>query len=155
MKPAWISRLPSFPAILRTIAALAVVAGCASTPPQPPPVDEAQLLAAGFKIVVAKTTQQQEHLRTLPSGVIMQWQRTGVHYFVYPDAAQNRIYVGTPKQYAAYQRLRPGNYPSPGAGDAADMASYEKQDAGMQNLTQRDLADPYYFWDAFDGLGWR
>jgi len=33
------------------------------------------------------------------------------------------------------------------------MASYEKQDAAMQNNTQRDLADPYYFWGSFDGLG--
>ena len=154
MKFAWISRLPSSSAILWTIAALVLVVGCATTP-QPPPVDEAQLTAAGFKIVVAKTTPQQEHLRTLPPGVITQWQRTGMRYFVYPDAAHNRIYVGTPKEYAAYQRLRPGDYPSLAAQESSNMASYEKQDAGMQNLTNRDLNDPYYFWDAFDGLGWR
>ena len=133
------------------LAALAIVVGCAGTA-QSPPVDETQLLAAGFKILVAKTAQQQEHLRTLPPDVITQWQRTGRHYFVYPDAARNRIYVGTPKEYAAYQRLRPGNYPSLASQEAADMASYEKQDAAMQNYTQRDLADPYYFWDSFDGL---
>jgi hypothetical protein len=155
MKPARFSGLRNSLATLGVIAVLAVIAGCASTPPSPPPVDESQLLAAGFKIVAAKTAQQVEHLRTLPAGVITQWQRTGVHYFVYPDTANSRIYVGTPKEYAAYQRLRPGNYPSLEAQEAANMASYEKQDTGMQNLTTRDLNDPYYFWDAFDGLGWR
>ncbi|HET6960752.1 MAG TPA: hypothetical protein VFI56_29395 [Vicinamibacterales bacterium] len=144
-----------FAAILQVCAILFLAAGCASAPQQPPPVDEAQLTAAGFKIVAAKTPQQQEHLKALPAGQITAWQRTGVHYFIYPDVAHNRIYVGTPKEYAAYQRLRPGNYPSLAAQDAANMASYEKQDAAMQNYTQRDLNDPYYFWDSFDGLGWR
>ena len=154
MKHSWISRFLNFPPILWAIAVLVVCGGCASTP-QPPPVDEAQLLAAGFKIVAAKTVQQREHVQTLPPGTITEWQRTGVHYFIYPDVANNRIYVGTPKEYAAYQQLRPGNYPSLAAQRASDMASYEKQDAAMQNYTQRDLADPYYFWDSFDGLGWR
>jgi hypothetical protein len=144
----------NFPAILWVGAVLFLAVGCAGTP-QPPPVDPTQLSAAGFKIVVAKTVAQQEHVKTLPPGTITEWQRTGVQYFVYPDAANNRIYVGTPKEYAAYRRLRPGNYPSPNAQQAADMASYEKQDAAMQNYTQRDLADPYYFWDSFGGLGWQ
>lgn len=152
MKLASNTRLRKFPAILWALAALAIVCGCAGTP-QPPPVDETQLGAAGFKILAAKTVQQQEHLQTLPPGVITEWQRTGKHYFIYPDAAHNRVYVGTAKEYAAYQRLRPGNYPSLAAQQAADMASYEKQDAAMQNNTQRDLADPYYFWGSFDGLG--
>ena len=153
MKHAWIFRFPNFSATFWVIA-LVAVAGCASAP-QPPPVDEAQLSAAGFKIVEAKTPQQQGHVKSLPPGQITEWQRTGVHYFVYPDAAHNRIYVGTPKEYAAYRRLRPGNYPSLATQEAADMASYEKQDAAMQNYTQRDLNDPYYFWDSFDSLGWR
>ena len=155
MKSARISHLVNLVAILCATVVFGVVAGCATSPPPPPPVDQSQLLVAGFKIVVAKTTQQQEHVRALRPGAITEWQRTGVHYFVYPDAANNRIYVGTPKEYAAYQRLRPGNYPSLAAQDAADMASYEKQDTGMENLTKRDLNDPYYFWDGFDDLGWR
>ena len=153
MKSPWVSRLSNLAAKLLASAVLAVAVGCATTP-QPPPVDQTQLLAAGFRIIPAKTTQQQEKVRTLPPGVITQWQRTGVHYFVYPDAANNRIYVGTPKEYAAYQKLRPGNYPSLTGQEAANMASYEKQDAGMQNLTNRDENDPYW-WDALDNLGTR
>jgi hypothetical protein len=78
------------------------------------------------------------------------------YHFVYPDAAKQQIYVGTPKEYEAYLRLRPGES---GARrwrrQLADLASYNKQDAAMQMYTTRDLADPYYFWDSFDGLGWR
>jgi len=138
---------------LGAVAVTAIFSGCASTTPPPP--DESQLLAAGFKVVVAKTVQQKEHLQTLPPGQITEWQRTGVHFFVYPDAAKSQILVGTEKEYAAYRRLQPNGGPTLAQQQAADMASYSKQDAAMQMYTARDLADPYYFWDSFDGLGWR
>jgi hypothetical protein len=121
----------------------------------PPPPDLNQLLAAGFKVVVAKTKEQQEHLRTLPPGQVTGWQRTGKHFFVYPDPARNQLYVGTPKEYEAYRRLVPNAGPTPTQQHAADMASYLKEDATMQMYTKRDLADPYYFWDDFEGLGWK
>ena len=138
--------------------ALSVLApGSASTagPATQPLPDESQLLAAGFKVVVANTVQQQEHLQSLPAGKITAWQRNGVHYFIYPDAARKQIYVGTSKEYEAYRRLVPGTGPTLAQQQAADLASYNKQDAAMQMYTNRDLADPYYFWDSFDGLGWR
>jgi len=143
--------LPRFLGALLVAALLSF--GCASAPPAVP--DESQLLAAGFKVVVATTVQQQEHLQTLPPGKITEWQRNGVHYFVFPDAARKQIYVGTPKEYAAYRRVQPGGGPTLDQQQAADQASYAKQDAAMQMYTNRDLADPYYFWDSFDGLGWR
>ena len=136
-------------------ALVALVIGCAGTPPAPSAPDTKQLLAAGFKVVVAKTQQQQEHVQSLPPGKITEWQRNGVHYFVYPDAAGKQIYVGMPKEYEAYRRLLPGGGPTLAQQQAADLASYNKQDAAMQMYTNRDLADPYYFWDSFDGLGWR
>ena len=135
------------------VAVTAIPSGCAGTMPSSP--DENQLLAAGFKVVVAKTEQQKEHLQTLAPGKITEWQRTGVHFFVYPDAARSRILVGTEKEYAAYRRLQPNGGPTLAQQQAADMASYSKQDAAMQRYTARDLADPYYFWDSFDGLGWQ
>jgi hypothetical protein len=142
--------------LLRMLIAVALAAfaqGCAS--PGPPPPDRNQLLAAGFKIVVATTSQQREHLQTLPPGKITEWQRNGAHFFVYPDAAKNQLYVGTPKEYAAYQRPQRGNYPTLAQQQAADMASYNKQDAAMQKNTNRDLSDPYFFWPSFDALGWQ
>jgi hypothetical protein len=136
--------------------ALAVAAlawGCATTSPALP--DESQLSAAGFKVVPATTKEQQEHLKALTPGKISELQRTGTHFFVYPDAAKNQIYVGTPKEYAAYQRLRPAdNTPALGAQQSADLASYNKQDAAMQKANNRDLADPYYFWPSWIELGW-
>ena len=144
----------SFLTITAVLTATALI-GCAATPPSPPPPNESQLLAAGFKVIAAKTVQQQEHLQALPQDALTEWQRNGKHFFVYPDVAKKRLYVGTPKEYEAYRRIVPATGPTLAQQHAADMASYEKQDAGMQFNTNRDLADPYYFWDSFDGLGWR
>ena len=153
MKRSWIHRRRmAFLSALVVTAAL--VLGCAGT--TAPSVDEDQLVAAGFKVLVAKTTEQRQHLQTLPAGVVTAWQRNGKHFFVFPDVAKNELYVGTQKEYEAYVRLNPGaRGPTLAQQQAADLASYNKQDAAMQMYTQRDLADPYYFWDSFDGLGWR
>lgn len=135
---------------------LALAIGCAATTTQPSTIpEESQLLAAGFKVVAATTTQQQEHLQSLPPGKLTAWERNGKHFFIYPDAAKNQLYVGTEKEYEAYRRLVPASGPTLAQQQAADLASYNKQDDAMRMYTNRDLADPYYFWDSFDGLGWR
>src|SRR5207244_13301638 len=54
--------------LLTTYVLSALAVGCASAPPPPAPPDESALSAAGFKVVVAKTPQQQEHLRNLKIG---------------------------------------------------------------------------------------
>ena len=138
-------------ALFTALAVLALAVGCASTAPLR--LDEGQLAAAGFKVLVATTKQQQEHVQSLPPGQITAMQRTGVHFYVYPDPAGNKIYVGTPKEYAAYQRLQPGGT-TLAAQQAADMASYNKQDEAMRRATTRDLNDPYYFWPSWIELGW-
>jgi hypothetical protein len=154
MNQSWTSRRARTLGLVGALA-LALLLGCASAPKSPPPPDESALTAAGFKVVVAKTAQQQEHLQSLPPGQITEWQRNGAHFFVYPDAAKNQILVGTQKEYSAYRRSQPNAGPTLAQQQATDMASYNKQDAAMQMYTNRDLADPYYFWDSFDGLGWR
>ena len=143
--------------LLTIIAALIATAliGCAATPPSPSPPNESQLLAAGFKVIPAKTVQQQEHLQALSQNALTEWQRNGKHFFIYPDVAKKQLYVGTPKEYEAYRRIVPASGPTLAQQENADMASYAKQDAGMQFNNNRDLADPYYFWDSFDGLDWR
>jgi len=141
---------------LATLGALALTvlaAGCAGT--TQPSLDTSQLLAAGFKIVAARTEAQQAQLQSLPTGQITEWQRTGKRYFVYPDVAGKRLFVGTPTEYSAYLRLASGTAPAMARQQESDLASYNKQDATMQMLTKRDLADPYYFWESFDGLGWQ
>lgn len=91
--------------LLGLMATVALALGCAGTTPPAPDVN--RLLAAGFKVVPAKTKEQQEHLQALPRGQLTEWQRTGKHFFVYPDVASNQLYVGTPKEYEAYRRLGP------------------------------------------------
>jgi hypothetical protein len=136
--------------------ALAMAAGCASTAPPMP--DETRLSAAGFKVIVAKSAQQQEHLQSLAPGKIRAMERNGTPFYVYPDAAKNQIYVGTQKQYQAYLRLDPqynGNVQAQlNAQQAADLAAYGKQDVAIQKETKKDLADPYYFWPSWDEFVW-
>jgi hypothetical protein len=156
MNRSWTSRRARALGLLGALA-LTLMLGCASAPQSPTPPDDGALIAAGFKVIVAKTKEQQEHLQALPQGQLIEWQRTGKHYFVYPDLAKSRLLVGTPREYEAYLRLRPAESASAALAKqrASDLASYNKQDDAMRMYTTRDLADPYYFWDSFDGLGWR
>jgi hypothetical protein len=126
------------------MAALAVVAGCASTP-APPRVVESDLLPSGFKVLVATTKVQEDWVRNLTPGRINPMQRTGKKYFVYPDAAKNQVYVGGPEQYDAYLQRHPEYEPiTPGSG----MAGYVKQSDAMRKASARDLSDPWL------GVGW-
>ena len=86
--------------VLAALASAMLVAGGAVA--AAPPIDERQLLDAGFKTLVATTKVQQEWVGGLPAGKIRAMQRTGKKYFIYPDASRNQIYVGGPKEYEAY-----------------------------------------------------
>ncbi len=134
--------------VLRALTLLALVAGCASTPPAPPA--EGLLLAAGFKTVVASTAKQLQHLPTLPASQVTVVTQTGKNFYVYPDPAKNQIYVGTDKQYQAYLKLlQQNNLPN-----VNPEAAYFKQDAAMRSATVRDESAPWLLWPDFNGLGW-
>ena len=150
----------SLPKSISEIAGAIVIAafalGCASTLPPPPPPSTAKLLAAGFRVVDAKTQLQQQRLAALPQGRVSEWQNTGKTYFVYPDTAKNQLYVGTQKEYDAYRLLSPGGGSTSLAEQhAADMAHYNKQDAMMQIYTNNDVRDPWSLWTDVEGLGGR
>jgi hypothetical protein len=82
--------------------ALVVLAmGCAQTGQT-----ENLLSAAGFRIIIATTPQQQHHLQTLPPYKVTMARRNGKTYYVYADPAHNQIYVGTQFQYYRYRDLR-------------------------------------------------
>lgn len=138
------------------IAVMALAAGCAGAPSVPAP-DESALTAAGFKVMVARTTLQQQHLQGLTPGTITEMQRNGRHYYVYPDVARNQLYLGTPKQFAAYRQLRPGT-PDPqsqlNARAVAGDAAYLKRDSTMELANQQIATDPYYFWPTWEELWW-
>jgi hypothetical protein len=142
--------VPSLKFFRRALALSVFVAGAVAAAP---PVDENELLAVGFKVLVAKTTVQEDWVKTLPPGQIRPMQRTGKKYFIYPDAARKQIYVGGPEQYAAYQQLHPDAKLSAREAAAQGRAYRLKQDDAMKKATARDLSDPYYGVDWSD-LGW-
>jgi hypothetical protein len=137
---------------IASLAALALVAGCGSAPSAPPPApqSEALLAAAGFKTVVASTDKQLQEIPKLPVGQVTVMSNTGRNFFVYPDAAGKKIYVGTEKEYQAYLRLRAqNNLPA-----VDPQASYFKQDAAMRKADARDNSVYWELFPDFNGLGW-
>ena len=138
-------RLPNARCRLRNVlAAMAVTmlvirAAAAATPP----IDEMQLLDAGFKTLVATTKVQQEWVHGLPAGKIRAMQRTGKKYFIYPDASKNQIYVGGPKEYEAYARLHPEHRVADLQKTAKEQSVYRgKQADAMEKASARDLPNP-------------
>ena len=141
--------------LLALMIALAVSACAVGTSISAPPrLDVNELLAAGFKVIVASTTVQQEWVQSLPPGQIRHMQRNGKKYFIYPDAPGNQIYVGGPQEYQAIERRHPEIRIDQAAKEAADIASYEKQDKNMETATTRDLSDPFLGASWNDLLGW-
>jgi hypothetical protein len=86
---------------LAALALLTFGVGCATTQQT-----ENLLTEAGFKTVAASTPKQQQSLKTLKPGKITSVKRSGKTYFVFPDPAQNQLYVGDQAQYQKYRQLR-------------------------------------------------
>jgi hypothetical protein len=85
--------------VVSAFAFISLVVGCAHTQQT-----ENLLSAAGFKIVIATTPQQQQHLKTLSPYKVMLIQRNGKTHYVYADPAHNLIYVG--RRYNVTEQLR-------------------------------------------------
>jgi hypothetical protein len=113
-----------------------------------PPVDANELLAVGFKVLVATTSVQSDWVKRLPAGQIRPMQRTGKKFFIYPDAPRNQIYVGGPKEYEAYLQLHPDSKLAAREAVKKGNDYRSKQDQVMREANQRDLSDP------FMGIGW-
>src|SRR5438093_9093902 len=93
--------------MISAAALLALTIGCAST--QSTQNRENMLVASGFKVITPKTPAQQQKLQNLPPGKVTMIQKGGKTYYIFPDPANNRAYVGRPKEYQAYQQLRATN----------------------------------------------
>jgi hypothetical protein len=85
-------------------AMLALVAGCASTKHT-----ENMLSAAGFKVVIPDTPVQEQQIKTLPADKLTVAHRHGKIYYVFPDPAHDRLYVGGPQSYQSYQQILSDN----------------------------------------------
>ena len=89
---------------------------------------ESMLVASGFKTIIPKTAAQQQKLQNLPPGKVTMIQKKGKTYYIFPDPANNRAYVGGPRQYQAYQQLRAENKLTKEDLESAEMY----QDSEMQ-----------------------
>lgn len=141
--------------VVSAFAISAIAAGGSRTGSARP--DERELLDAGFKVLVATTTVQEEWVKSLPPNEIRAMQRTGKKYFIYPDASKNQIYVGGPQEYEAYRQLHPemrDEQAAQAARVAKDKASYLKQNKNMQTANSRDLSNPFLGASWNDILGW-
>src|SRR5881628_2967534 len=93
--------------MISATALLALTVGCATT--SSTQNRESMLVASGFKVITPKTAAQQQKLQALPPGKVTMIQKGGKTYYVFPDPANNRAYIGRPKEYQAYQQLRATN----------------------------------------------
>ena len=66
----------------------------------------AWLSQSGFKPYSAKSAAQKAHIQSLPADKVTKVNRHGTNMWVYPDAANNQIYVGNSAQYNAFRALR-------------------------------------------------
>ena len=132
------------------VASALVSTGAAATAPR---IDESELTAVGFKVLVAATQVQQEWIKSLEPGRIRPMQRNGKKYFIFPDAPRNQIYVGGPTEYEAYQELHPESQVDPRDATNKANAYRYKQDDAMRKASARDLSNPFLGASWFD-LGW-
>ena len=88
--------------IFCAVALMALLGGCASTPT----VKTDMLTAAGFKLVNADTPKKQELLKSLPADHVSLVTFKGKTFYVQPAAAPNQAYVGTAKEFHAYEQAR-------------------------------------------------
>jgi hypothetical protein len=87
--------------ILATLAVVALATGCASTSNV---VNKQNLvMAAGFKIITPSTPDQRSLLTSLPPDKVTSITYKGKPYYVLPDVANNRAFVGGPQEYNAYR----------------------------------------------------
>ncbi len=127
------------------------VAGCAA--PGPQRVDTSELQALGFHVLGAATTVQQEWIQSLPPGQIRPMERNGRRFYICPDAPGRRVFVGGPREFAAYQQRHPGS--TQGVLDPADRgAAYtNKEYDALRAATAHDLSNPFLGASWVD-LGW-
>jgi len=102
-------KLITLTSVLRTVAALAVTIGCASTTTTTtaaPPQKGVMLQQAGFKTHTVTTARQKQHLLALPEGKVSIVMHNGKTFYAYPDVAHNRVYTGNEAQYQAYKQAQ-------------------------------------------------
>jgi hypothetical protein len=137
-----ISRPANVLKVLGALALMMFVAGALAAT-KPPQIDESELLALGFKVLVPTTKAQEDWVKRLAPGQIRAMQRTGKKFYIVPDASKKQIYVGGPNEYAAYREAHPDSKLFGQEGAKQASAYRAKQDVAMQKATARDYSDPF------------
>ena len=102
-------KLITLTSVLRTVAALAIAIGCASTTRTTiaaPPQKEVMLQQAGFKTHTVTTARQKQHLQALPAGKVSIVKHNGKTFYAYPDTAHSLVYTGNEAQYQTYKQAQ-------------------------------------------------
>jgi hypothetical protein len=87
------------------MALLLLAAGCTTTSQTQTLSVPDMLIASGFQ-ERTPSTMQRAKLQSLTSDQISQINAYGLTLYVYPEWAKNRVLVGGPAQYSAYQQYR-------------------------------------------------
>ena len=121
--------------LMQCICAVALAAflpACTTTPSSASAsaTPETLLKQAGFSTYVASTAEQKAHVQSMPAGKLTMVKRHGKNMWVYPDPANNRIYVGNNAQYQKFKvaRAAQSGQPAQSADDDNLVATYS---AGM------------------------
>jgi hypothetical protein len=80
-----------------------LAAGCATTTTHP---NTAALSQAGFRTITPSTQAQEAKLSSLPTDRFTEVARNGNTYYIYPDAPNNRAFVGGVAQYETFQSMQ-------------------------------------------------
>lgn len=137
-------KLISSPVLLVLLVLLGLGAGCASSPGKRQ--TESMLAASGFRVIPVTTDAQKKQMATLPAYKISVVKRKGEVFFVYPDPAQNQLYVGKDPQYDAYQNLllnRQAMQESLAASEAASNAEAMNAAANVVTSEPWGFVDPW------------
>jgi hypothetical protein len=92
--------------VLLILAASVSLTGCATLQRSWAGNTEQLLAAAGFKMQLADTPEQQQQLAAMPAYRLSNQPKGDSVEYAYADPTTCKcVYVGGPKEYAAYQRL--------------------------------------------------
>jgi hypothetical protein len=96
-------------AVFWTLAGLAglavVLMGCATVQTSKYENTEQLLSAAGFHLKLADTPARQAKLKAMMQYTIVPHDRNGKIFYVYADAANNRLFIGDQRAYQQYEAL--------------------------------------------------
>jgi hypothetical protein len=118
------------------VVVLMLAAGCATTTEH----KETFLTTAGFKVVSVTTPKQEQKLKSLPADKITMVQRNGKTYYVFPDVAHHRIFLGTPNEYQNYRQIVADN----------KIAEQSRADAEVASADGGDWND----WGSWEIITW-